>query len=450
MSKLLLIAPVSQEVHGVSGKSVHHLSLAILAALAEPYFSEIEIAEEMFAPLDLDQTPDLVGITMMTCQANRGYWLADYFRRRGSKVILGGAHVSFMVAEALEHADAVVQGEVEGLWPQIMADFSGGNLSGKHYTGSAPLDLSQVPVPRKDLFPGGRTTFDAGVIQSSRGCPMGCDFCTVTKMYGKLYRTRPVEQVVEEIRRYPKKAFFFVDDNIFFSHEYAYRLFEALIPLRIKWGSQASLELACRDGELLKLAVRSGCASLFVGFESVNQENLNANRKTFNKVDRYDAGIRKLNDAGIAVFGAFIFGLEKDTPQTFRDTMDFVMRNRLFMVNPGILTPLPGTVTHARMERDGDILDYNYEHYTCGRLIWRHPNMTTEELERCYLEFRREFFSLGSIARRFWNNRRHPLLYLALNLAHHRNTYYRPQGREHDRITGGQLPYQVATGSPAG
>ncbi len=442
MGKLLLIAPVSQEVHGVSGKAVHHLSLAIIAALADPYFSEIEIVEEAFAPINLKQTPDLVGITMMTCQVTRGYWLADYFRKRGSKVILGGPHVSFMVQEALQHADAVVQGEVEGLWPRIMDDFSRGDFSGKHYRGMEPIDLSMVPIPRKDLFPKGRTTFDAGVLQTARGCPMGCDFCTVTKMYGKLYRTRPVEQVVEEIRRFPKNAFFFVDDNIFFSHEYSYRLFEALIPLKIKWGSQASLELTCRDPKLLKLAVRSGCASLFIGFESVNQANLNATRKTFNKVERYDENIKKIHDAGISIFGAFIFGLEHDTPQTFRDTLDFVMRNRLFMVNPGVLTPLPGTVTHMEMERAGKILDYNYEHYTCGRLIWKHPNMTTEELEKCYLEFRREFYSLSSIATRFWNNRRHPLLFLALNLAHYRNTYFRPQGREHDFITQGKLPYE--------
>ena len=396
----------------------------------------------MFGPLDLDQTPDLVGITMMTCQATRGYWLADYFRKRGSKVILGGAHVSFLPDEALRHADAVVQGEAEELWPTIMADFERGNFSGKRYVATKPADLARLPMPRKELFQGGATTFAAGVIQSGRGCPMGCDFCTVTKLYGKTFRTRPVEHIVEEIRRFPKRAFFFVDDNIFFSHKYAYELFEALIPLKIKWASQASLDLICRDPKLLQLAARAGCASLFVGFESVHQANLDATGKKFNQVSRYDEGIRTIHKAGISVVGAFIMGLEKDTPQTFRDTLDFIVRNRLCMANVGVLTPFPGTVTHAQMEREGKILDYNYEHYTCGRLIWRHPTMSVEVLERCYLEFRRDLYSLRSIFKRFWANWRHPLLYLALNFGQYTRTFFRPQGREYDGLASGIPPYE--------
>ncbi|MEW6777971.1 MAG: radical SAM protein [Bdellovibrionota bacterium] len=394
--------------------------------------------------MNLDQTPDLVGITMMTCQATRGYWLADYFRRRGSKVIVGGAHVSFLMDEALQHADAAVQGEVEELWPKIMEDFSRGDFSGKRYQAQAPSDLSRLPMPRKDLFPKGQTTFDAGVIQSGRGCPMGCDFCTVTKLYGKTFRTRPVEHVVEEIRRFPKRAFFFVDDNIFFSRAYAYELFEALVPLKITWGSQASLDLICRDEELLKLAARSGCGSLFVGFESVHQENLNATRKTFNQVSRYDDAVKKIYAAGITVVGSFIFGLDKDTPQTFRDTLDFIVRNRLCTANTGILTPFPGTTTYAQMEREGKILDRNYEHYTCGRLVWRHPTMSVEELERCYLKFRRDLYSLRGIAKRFWANRSHPLFYLAMNWGQYTRTYFRPQGREYDALPASVSPYKAA------
>ncbi len=158
-------------------------------------------------------------------------------------------------------------------------------------------DLRNLPIPRKDLFKG-KTTLNAGVVQTSRGCPLGCGYCTVTTLYGREYRTRPVEAVVEEIRRYPSKAFLIVDDNVFLSHAYAHELFEALIPLRIKWGSQASLELACRDKSLLRLAARAGCVSLFVGIESLDQDTLNAAHKRFNHVAKYEAQLATLRRLG--------------------------------------------------------------------------------------------------------------------------------------------------------
>ncbi|MEW6776563.1 MAG: radical SAM protein [Bdellovibrionota bacterium] len=432
MSKLLLVAPAGLEVQGVRGKHVHHLNLGILAALGEKYFTDIEIAEEEFSPIDLNQTPDLVGMTMMTCQAPRGYWLADHFRKKGSKVIMGGSHTSFRLEEGLRHADAVVNGEVEDLWPQIMQDFSGGKLEGKVYHADTLPDLAKIPMPRKDLFFKTNTTFNAQVIQSGRGCPLGCKFCTVTQMYGKTFRTRPVEHIVEEIKRFPSDVYFFVDDNIFFSHKYAYELFEALLPLKIKWGSQASLELICRDEELLKLCAKSGCISLFVGFESIDQATLNGMHKSFNKVHKYEQNIKKIQDAGINVVGAFIFGFENDTPATFKQTLDFVMKSKLAMVNTGVMTPFPGTEVFDTLEKAGKIFDHDYEHYTGGNMVWKHPNFNQEEMDRLYYEFRHEFYSLGSIARRFWANRRQPLYYLVMNFAHYWRTHHRKQGRQFD------------------
>jgi radical SAM superfamily enzyme YgiQ (UPF0313 family) len=271
-------------------------------------------------------------------------------------------------------------------------------------------------MPRKDLFRNDRKGALSEVIQAGRGCPLGCEFCTVTQMYGKKFRTRPVEHVVEEIKRFNSKRLFFVDDNIFLSKSYAYELCEALIPLNLKWGGQGSLELICRDDELLKLAVRSGCASLFVGIETVDQETLNAAHKQFNLVRNYEENIRKMYRAGVNVVGSFIFGFDQDTPESFDKALDFAVENRLAMVNCGILTPFPGSVTYDKVRRSDKITDFRWGQYTGTNLVWRHPTMSKAEVEARYDEFRRRFYSWSSIARRFWANRAHPLLYLGLNL----------------------------------
>lgn len=426
--KLLLVAPAGLEVQGVKGKHVHHLNLAVIAALAEPFFDDIQIVEEEFETLDLEASADLVGITMMTCQAPRGYWIADHFRRRGIRVICGGSHASFLVDECLQHFDSVVVNEVEMVWPKLMADFAADRLE-PVYQSAQLIDLAMMPMPRKDLFRNTGTTLNAMVAQTGRGCPLGCNFCTVTLMYGRKFRTRPVEHVVEEIRRYPSRMFFFVDDNIFLSHQYAYELFEALIPLKIKWGSQASLELICKDEELLRLAARSGCMSLFVGFESIDQETLNKAHKSFNKVSRFDANIALMRKHGINVVGAFIFGFETDTLETFHKTIDFAMRNRLALLNCGIMTPFPGTEVYQKAESKGLLSDRNWEHYTGGNLVWTHPMISKDEMEQAYVELRRTFYSWPSIFKRYWANRRHPLYYFGMNFTHWWRAYRNPYNR---------------------
>jgi len=429
--KLLLIAPAGLEVQGVKGKHVHHLNLAVIAALATPYFSEVKIIEEEFEKLDLNEQADLVGITMMSSQAPRAYWLADHYRRRGIRTICGGSHASFMVSECQEHFDSVVINEVEMVWSEIMADFQADRLKSVYQT-SELMDMKDMPIPRKDLFFDTSTTLNAQVLQTTRGCPLGCNFCTVTQMYGKKFRSRPVSDIVEEIKRYPSRIFFFVDDNIFLGKEHAYELFEALIPLKIKWGSQGSLELICHDEKLLKLAARSGCISLFVGIESIDQETLNAAHKSFNKVKNYENNIRMIRKAGINVVGAFIFGFDQDTPATMDRIYDFAMSNRLSMVNTGIMTPFPGTEVYEKAKREGRIFDSNWEHYTGGNLVWRHPSMSKEEMEETYNDFRRRFYSLSSILKRAWANRAHPIYYFALNFTH--------WWRTHDRQVKNPLP----------
>jgi radical SAM superfamily enzyme YgiQ (UPF0313 family) len=414
--KLLLIAPEGLEVQGFKGsKHAHHLNLAVIAALATPYFKEIKIVEEEFEPLDLNEPADLVGITMMTCQAERGYYLADHFRKRGIRTICGGSHATFMAEECSEHFDAVVVNEAEMVWDELIADFLADRLK-PVYRSDKLIDLRHLPMPRKELFRNNGKLTAADVIQAGRGCPLGCEFCTVTRMYGKKFRTRPVEHVVEEIKRFKSRRLFFVDDNIFLSRSYAYELCEALVPLKVEWASQGSMELICRDDQLLKLAARSGCVSLFVGIETVNQETLNAANKQFNQVRNYEENIRKIHNAGIMVVGSFIFGFEDDTPECYDKVLDFALGNRLSMVNCGILTPFPGSVAYDKARRDGKITDSHWGQYTGTNLVWRHPAMSKDEAEARYDWFRRRFYSWPSIARRFWANRSHPLYYLSMNL----------------------------------
>ncbi len=415
--KLLLIAPARLGAKARKGKSIHQLNLALLAALATPYFDDIKIVEEDFVDLDPDETADLVGVTMLTCQAPRGYELGDHFRKKGIPTICGGNHPSFVPDECLEHFDSVVVHEAENIWPELMADFQNGGLK-PIYHSNRPADLSTLPMPRKDLFVGPQSTLNAQVLQTGRGCPYGCHFCTVITIYGKELRTRPVEHVVEEIRRYPSKIFFFVDDNIFFSRSYAYELFEALIPLKIRWGSQASLDRICHDKKLLKLAVRSGCMSLFVGIESIEQEVLNSTHKAHNKVRNYEQDIAKIHQAGINLIGAFIFGWEGDTPATFSNVRKFVIRNKIMLLSTGILTPFPGTQLYAKLDGQGLIRDRDWSHYDGGHLVWEHPLFSKEEIDWHKNRLAADFYTVPSIFRRFWANRRHPLYYLAMNAVH--------------------------------
>ena len=426
--KLLLIAPAGLEVQGVKGKHVHHLNLAVIAALATPYFDEIKIVEEAFERLDPDESADLVGITMMSCQAPRSYQIADQYRKKGVRTICGGSHASFMIEECGRHFDSVVVNEVEMVWDEIMADFRADTMKPVYQTDKL-IDLKDLPMPRKDLFRNTGTTLSAQVIQTGRGCPLGCNFCTVTLMYGKTFRTRPIEHVIEEIKRYPSRLFFFVDDNIFLSREYAYKLCEALIPLKIKWGSQGSMELICKDEKLLKLAARSGCISLFVGIESIDQETLDGAHKSFNMVKNYEANIKKMHRAGINVVGAFIFGFERDTLDSFDKVYEFAMKNRMAMVNCGIMTPFPGTEVYAKAKQSGSIVDYNWENYTGSNLVWRHPTMGKDEIEEAYLKFRQKFYAWPSIFKRFWPNRHHPLYYFGMNFTHWWRAYKNKNGK---------------------
>ncbi len=391
------------------------LGLATVAAQF-PEEAEVRIINDSLETIDFDEKVDLVGVTAITSTAPRAYEIADRFRANGVPVVLGGIHPSALPEEASSHADAVVIGEAEGVMRDVVKDFKSGELK-KFYRAAQRPSLADLPTPRRSLLNGCRCFPDWDMVQTTRGCPYRCDFCSVSDFFGQTYRTRPIPDVIREIEELrDHTTVFFVDDNIAGRPKYARKLFEALIPLRIRWFGQGSVLIA-KDAELLRLARRSGCFGLFIGFESLSSRNLKEVGKTTNHVCNYSTAIRKIHDSGIGIVGAFIFGFDSDGEGVFEDTVDFINRNQLELASFSILTPLPGTRLHEQMARQDRIIDRNWAKYTCGEVVFRPKLMSVDQLQSGYYWARKETSSYGSILRRTLRPRRTALLSLPINVA---------------------------------
>jgi len=389
------------------------LSLTTVAALF-PRDTEIRIINDNLDGIDFDGKVDLVGITTITATAPRAYEIADRFRSKGVPVILGGIHSSALPEEAALHADAVVLGEAEGVMKDLINDFRDGKLK-KFYRSSNRPSLANLPLPRKDLLVGNRYYKEMDLIQTTRGCPFSCEFCSVSNFFGKTYRVRPIADVIKEIKQSKRRTLrFFVDDNIAGYPAYAKKLFKALIPLKIKWFGQASVIIS-RDDELLKLAAQSGCLSLYIGFESLSPASLKQVGKGVNLLQDYKTAIRKMHDSGIGIIGAFIFGFDSDDMGVFEETVDFIEKNQIELASFAILTPLPGTVLYKKMEEQGRIINHDWSKYTCGEVVFRPKLLTVEQLQNGYYWARKQISSYRSIFQRTFHLRKSALLYLPIN-----------------------------------
>ena len=414
--KLRLIVPATQEnIQNRKKAACPPLGLAMVAALTPPDI-EVSLTDENIETIDLQEETDLVGITALTVTAQRAYDIADAFRARGVKVVLGGIHPSLLPEEAGQHADAVVIGEAEGVWQGLIADFKANTLHNV-YQQTERASMVNLPVPRRDLFAKGGYFF-RNTISTTRGCPYSCAFCTVTTFFGHTYRSRPVQEVIKEIETLEdRKSVIFVDDNIVGNPKYAKELFRALIPYKIKWVGQASVTIV-KDDELLKLAAESGCIDLFVGFETLSPANLAAVNKKTNSVDDYESVIKKIHSYGIGIHGFFIFGLDEDDEGSFKRTVQFAQKMRLESAQFDLLTPYPGTETYKSLDKAGRIVTRDWSLYGHG-LMFQPKSMSEETLLNGRAWAWCEFYSLPSIWRR-------------LGLAHHNlvtfwavNLYYR-------------------------
>jgi radical SAM superfamily enzyme YgiQ (UPF0313 family) len=413
--KILLVSP-SVDPNEKTNKQMlmPQLALFILQGLTPKEHQVVTIDEEA-EDINLEQDCDLVGISFMTSNASRAYWLAREFKKRGKTVVLGGVHPTLLPDEAAPYGDSVVIGEAEGIWTELLEDYQKGCLK-KIYHNPRP-DLSTY-VPKDFSKITKRHLFGMVPIVTTRGCPYHCDFCCVTDLFGKEIRHIPIENVVRDIKESGKKIFMFLDDNIIGHPSYAKELFAALKPLKITWVGQSSISLLVKDDELLKLAAESGCVGLFVGLESVKETQMSSMRKSFSSLRGLENGLKKMRRAGIFVLASMIFGFDEDTKDVFDETVKFLLKNKVHSVAFNVLTPYPGTKTLRKMKEEGRLLTDDWKYYDHSTVVFQPKNMSPYELMAGKIRARKEFYSPWSILRRLRANLRHPLVYLAMNWGH--------------------------------
>lgn len=415
--KLLLIHPALGEVDSKvtrKRKAIFPpLSLGVLAGMTPGDF-EVTLIDENIEEVDFQTPADLVAITVMTAAAPRAYQIADKFRSQGAMVILGGIHPSALPDEAAEHADAVGVGEAESYWPQLIEDFKKGMLKACYGPGER-LNPFWTPEARTDLFERSRYLLTNN-LQTTRGCPFACNFCSVSHFFGRTYRFRPIDDILREVSRYKGKLVGFVDDNIIGNVKRAKELFRALLPYNIRWISQASINLGS-DDELLALAAASGCTGVFIGLESLEEANIKAMNKRVNRIEGFERAIKKIQSYGIAIEGAFIFGLDEDDESIFERTVKFAKRMKLAAAQFGVLTPYPGTKLYQKLSEEGRIFDFNWAHYDISRVVYWPKKMSPQVLQEGFNWAWRQFYTYPSILKRLSFLKKQRAFTWALNFA---------------------------------
>ena len=429
--KVTLISPDLQATHfKFTPKEVKSfwfakLTLPHLAALT-PEDIEVRLIDEAVEPINFDEPTDFVGITVNTYLAPRAYEISAEFRKRGVPVILGGVHPSLYTEEAQQHADSVAIGEAETIWEPILRDVEKGQLH-PIYRATEFSSLKGLPLPRRDLLKQD-AYLTTNTIQTTRGCPFDCDFCSVTDFFGHTYRCRPLPEVIREIETLDlNHPMVFVDDNIIGRPQYALDLFNAIKSYKVRWGSQCSINLS-KHSHVMKAAKESGCVAMFIGIESISQENIDDMHKGVNHVDKYYEAIQRIHDHGISINAGMILGMDHDDESVFERTLEFLEKTRIEYATFHILTPVPGTVLYHRMEQEGRIIDRDWSKYNGGYTVFKPKLMSPEALEEGYYWTYQQFYSMRSILKRIAEPSVEMFYKLALNLAYKRMIKRFPQG----------------------
>jgi radical SAM superfamily enzyme YgiQ (UPF0313 family) len=409
------------------------LSLMVLAGLTPKDWKVSIIDENLGVPDYASMSlPDLVGITAFTSQANRAYEVAVYFRNLGVPVIMGGIHATMCLDEVMEYVDSVVTGEAEDVWLDVLDDVRHGCLKNLYEGGLA--EVGNIPAARHDLLP---AKYAFGAIQTTRGCPLNCSFCSVTAFNGTHYRMRSIADVVREFQMIREKRVLIVDDNLVgIRSEHITRakdLFHAMIKANLKkeWIAQATINFA-DDEELLDLAARAGCRGVFIGFESPTAEGLRELSKKFNIQQARDfrSSVRRIQRHGILVVGSFIIGLDIDKPGIGKHVAKTASQYGVDHLNALFLTPLPGTRLWDQMNTDGRIIFNSFpddwKYYTLTYPVARYKHLSIDDISEEMLSCDRTFYSMPRILRRIWSNiwgRRQPLISLVGNLSYRKNLH---------------------------
>ena len=407
------------------------LSLMVLAGMTPPEW-EISIVDENLGVPDYSAMPqpDLVGITAFTSQANRAYEVATYFRNMSVPVVMGGIHATMCLKEVMEYADSVVTREAESIWPQVLDDARHGNLKRRYDGGFA--EINEVPLARHDLLASG---YAFGAIQTTRGCPLNCSFCSVTAFNGARYRQRPIPDVVREFQLIREKRVLVVDDNLIGTRpEHIARakdMFRAMAQanLRKEWVAQATINFA-DDEELLVLAAKAGCRGVFIGFESLSAEGLQEIGKKFNLLKGRDfrSSVRRIQRHNILVVGSFIIGLDIDKPGIGKRIAEVARQYGVDNLNVLFLTPLPGTRLWDQMKSQYrialDTFPQDWKYYTLTFPVARYKHLSLDNIIEEMLSCDRDFYFMPRILRMALGNlwhRRQPLISLVGNLSYRSN-----------------------------
>ncbi|MFX1310981.1 MAG: B12-binding domain-containing radical SAM protein [Promethearchaeota archaeon] len=404
--RLLLINPVNQDKIGLTinpSSTFPPLGLGIVAALTPEDF-QVKLIDENFETFEYENA-DLVGITAFTSAANRAYEIATYYRKNNTPVIMGGIHASMMPEEALKYVDSVVIGEAESIWPTVINDFLNNDLK-KRYEG-VHLDLKDSVVPNREIF---SEKYLFGTIQTSRGCPMDCYFCSVSAFNGRKYRQRPYEDVLDELEQMPQRMIFFVDDNILgygkSAEERALKLFKGMVERKLNktWFCQASLNFGSNE-EVLEWAGKAGCKMVFLGLESADPEELKSMDKKLNLQLEYEKAFKNINKYGIAVLGAFIFGSDSETVESMHRKVSYILKNRVDVIQTTILTPLPGTRLFADFQKNNRLIATNFPQdwdlYDMGSLTYSIKNLENEAFLTTHRKYQKKLYSRINLYKKF-------------------------------------------------
>lgn len=373
------------------------LTIAALKSIT-PSDIETEFYDDRIELIDYCTQTDLVVISVETYTAKRAYFISEQFRNRNIRVVMGGYHTTLMPEEVLEHADSILIGNAESVWQRLIEDFKNNCLK-KQYKGCTKYSGL---LPDRSIY-GNKKYLPISLVETGRGCPFKCEFCAISSYYKSAYTPRPVKEILDDIKKSKNKLFFFVDDNIVANPVYAIDFFKQLASLKIKWTGQGSLTVA-KNPELLKWMKKSGCEVLLIGFESLDERNLNQMNKEWSyKLGEVDLLVKKIHNAGISIYATFLFGFDYDTPESFRRAVDFSLKHDFFFVAFNHLLPFPGTPLYERLKQKNRLikdkwwLDPNYKY---GDISFIPKNMSPEELsERC-AQARREFYRFSSTFKR--------------------------------------------------
>ena len=408
--KLLLINPVSSLRKGFTLKidaMYPPLALGILAALT-PDNWDIEIFDENFETFDKLIDADLVALTSFTSSAYRAYEIASVYKKANIPVVMGGIHASMVPKETIQYVDVVGVGEAESYWESIISDFETGQLKPFYY--GERLSMDEMPFARHDLF---HKNYSIDSIQTTRGCPFNCSFCSVTAFNGSTYRMRPVEDVLDEIEMVTTDRIFFIDDNLVGyskkSKEHAKAILQGMIDRGIKkeWWTQCSLNVA-DDEEVLELFAKSGCRMIFIGIEAETAEGLQDTNKKLNArmgFDKYTEAFNKIHKYGMSVLGSFIFGLDSDSVESLHNRKQYIINQPIDSYQTGILTPLPGTILYREFEEQDRIIKKDFpkdwQYYSIEDVVMKPARMDAETLKNTMKDVWLELYDKKTVYRKF-------------------------------------------------